>query len=93
MSEEIKNNELWCDDLHYEEQIYNGEDVFVVFENHKALFISWDENQAQEICHSENNRKRLVEENKRLREFLGSLQLDVSNEIKLEQLLSELDGE
>lgn len=36
---------------------------------------------------------RLVEENKRLREFCESLQLDVSNEIKLEQLLSELDGE
>lgn len=36
---------------------------------------------------------RLVEENKRLREFCESLQLDVSNEIKLEQLLSEMGGE
>lgn len=36
---------------------------------------------------------RLVEENKMLREFCESLQLDVSNEIKLEQLLSELGGE
>ena len=36
---------------------------------------------------------RLVEENKRLRGFLESLQLDVSNEIKLEKLLSELVGE
>ena len=36
---------------------------------------------------------RLVEENKRLRGFLESLQLDVSNEIKLEQLLSEMSGE
>ena len=39
------------------------------------------------------NHDRLVEENKRLREFLESLQLDVSNEIKLEQLLSEMGGE
>ena len=38
------------------------------------------------------NHYRLVEENKRLREFLESLQLDVSNEIKLEQLLSELEA-
>lgn len=40
-----------------------------------------------------NNHDRLTEENKRLREFLESLQLDVSNEIKLEQLLLELGGE
>ena len=40
-----------------------------------------------------NNHDRLVEENKRLREFLESLQLDVSNEIKLEQLLSEMGDE
>ena len=40
-----------------------------------------------------NKLHKLTEENKRLRKFLGSLQLDVSNEIKLEQLLSELGGE
>lgn len=45
------------------------------------------------VAHAINNHDRLVEENNRLREFLESLQLDVSNEIKLEQLLSELDGE
>lgn len=44
-------------------------------------------------AHAINNHDRLVEENKRLREFCESLQLDVSNEIKLEQLLSEMDGE
>lgn len=43
--------------------------------------------------HAINNYDRLVDENKKLREFCESLQLDVSNEIKLERLLSEMDGE
>lgn len=52
-----------------------------------------NEEPAKATMHAIINHDRLTEENKRLREFLESLQLDVSNEIKLEQLLSELGGE
>lgn len=43
------------------------------------------------VEHAINNHDRITEENAKLREFVESLQLDVSNEIKLEQLLEELE--
>lgn len=61
--------------------------------HHSATIRSPNYNEITFAAHAINNHDRLTEENKRLREFLESLQLDVSNEIKLEQLLSELGGE
>ena len=48
---------------------------------------------ARYIVEAINNHDRLVDENKELRSFLESLQLDVSNEIKLEQLLNKQAGD
>jgi hypothetical protein len=52
------------------------------------------------ICDAVNNHDRLVEENAQLKadkaeliKFVESLQLDVSNEIALELLLSKINGE
>ena len=58
----------------------------------KSAFMAFDEHDADAICKAVNSHDRLVEENKELRAFLESLQLDVSNEIKLEQLLNKHGG-
>ncbi|AUR97633.1 coil containing protein [Vibrio phage 1.243.O._10N.261.54.B5] len=49
--------------------------------------------QAIHAAHAINNHDRMVEEIAELREFVCSLQLDVSNEIKLENLLAKLNQE
>lgn len=49
-----------------------------------------DSDHVIELCERALDNDRLIEENAKLRGFLESLQLDVSNEIKLEQLLNQL---
>ena len=60
------------------------------------VYCKYNQMSAEQLDYIESatlNHDRLVEENKELRAFLESLQLDVSNEIKLEQLLSKQAGD
>ncbi|CAH9015038.1 coil containing protein [Vibrio phage 466E53-1] len=63
---------------------------------HSIVFDDSDANMMEQktsVAHAINNHDRMVEEIAELREFVCSLQLDVGNEIKLENLLAKLNQE
>lgn len=94
MSKDIKMSDTWgwgCTPQDYTK--FNGfkhDNGDYIGDCYGLIFLTVDAAEAQ--AHALRNHDRLVEENKRLREFCESLQLDVSNEIKLEQLLLEMRG-
>ena len=65
-----------------------------IVDTSKYAYIEHNEIQIEgeaHINHAVRNHDRMVEEIAELREFVCSLQLDVSNEIKLEKLLAKLN--
>jgi hypothetical protein len=77
---------------HLRECVDSENDSFIGITEDGVEFNMYEFAFALSVC-AKREHDRLVEENRQLREFLESLQLDVSNEIKLEQLLSEIGGE
>ena len=72
MSNEINVSDAFTSKLHYEEEPFNKYYRFIIFQDGKPQAATWCEDQADAICLSVNNHDRLVEENKRLREFAGN---------------------